>query len=91
MANHVHVVLTPKVPLARITRGIKRYTASKANEILGRSGKRFWQEESFDHWVRDETEFFRIKAYIEQNPVKAGLVSKPEDWQWSSASRSTGL
>lgn len=91
MANHVHVLLTPKVPLERITRGLKRFTATKANQLLNRSGKRFWQDESFDHWVRNESEFYRIKDYIEQNPVKARLVSKAEDWPWSSASRSTGL
>jgi REP element-mobilizing transposase RayT len=89
MANHVHVLLTPKVPLARITRGLKRFTAARANQILRRTGMRFWQEESFDHWVRDETEFYRVMNYIERNPVKAGLVGKPEDWPWSSASRST--
>jgi REP element-mobilizing transposase RayT len=91
MANHVHVLLTPNVPLARVTRGLKRLTATRANELLGKKGQRFWQDESFDHWVRDESEFYRIREYIEQNPVKAGLVSKPEDWPWSSASRSTGL
>jgi REP element-mobilizing transposase RayT len=89
MANHVHVLLTPKAPLARITRGLKRHTAATANQILHRSGQRFWQEESFDHWVRDESEFYRIKDYIEQNPVKAGLVAKAEEWPWSSAFRST--
>jgi len=64
---------------------LKGYTAREANRILGRTGQHFWQEESFDHWSRDEDEFFRIIAYIENNPVKAGLVTRPEDWQWSSA------
>ena len=85
MANHVHVLLTPHAALSRITEAIKGYTAQKANEVLNRTGKRFWQEESFDHWVRNEEEFRRIMRYIEHNPVAAGLVEKPEYWSWSSA------
>ncbi len=87
MANHVHVLLRPSVPLARITRLIKGFTARKANRILGRMGHAFWQDESFDHWVRNEAELVRIISYIERNPVTAGLVQKAEDWPWSSASR----
>jgi len=52
---------------------------------LNRTGQQFWQQESFDHWPRDESEFLRILKYIEDNPVKAGLVRRPEDWRWSSA------
>jgi len=85
MSNHVHALLRPRAPLAQIMRLLKGYTARQANRILGFTGKRFWQEESYDHWVRDEEEFHRIAAYIERNPVAAGLAKKPEDWPWSSA------
>ncbi len=85
MANHVHVLLSPRVPLERITRVLKGFTARQANKILGRTGQRFWQEESYDHWVRNEEEFSRIAAYVVYNPVSAGLVERPEDWPWSSA------
>lgn len=85
MPNHVHVLIGPKTSLARITNGIKGVSARDANRILGRQGKRFWQDESFDHWVRSAAEFERIRAYIEHNPVSAGLVARPEDWPWSSA------
>src|SRR5205823_5838854 len=50
ISNHVHVLLEPLVPLARITAGIKGVSARDANAILGRVGKPFWQDESFDHW-----------------------------------------
>ena len=85
MPNHVHLLISPLVPLARITKGIKGVSSRDANQILGRTGKPFWQDESFDHWVRNEGEFDRIAAYIENNPVTAGLVARAEDWQWSSA------
>ncbi len=87
MANHVHALLEPRASLARIMKTVKGYTARRANRILGRDGKRFWQDESFDHWIRDEAEFARVVRYIEHNPVKAGLVSRPPDWPWSSACR----
>ncbi len=86
MANHVHLLLTPKTSVARITNGLKGVSARDANRILGRRGQRFWQDESFDHWVRNRAEFERIRAYVEWNPVTAGLVKVPEDWPWSSAS-----
>ena len=47
--------------------------------MLGRTGQPFWQAESYDHSVRDDRESDRIKAYIENNPVKAGLVANAED------------
>jgi len=87
MPNHVHLLVTPKLQVQKITRALKGVTARKANDILQRTGLPFWQDESFDHWVRDEGEFNRLKRYIEQNPVKACLVRTPEEWPWSSASR----
>jgi REP element-mobilizing transposase RayT len=98
MPNHIHIFLRPQIkrqatetaeaeyyPLEEITRLLKGYTARQANLLLNRTGHPFWQQESYDHWARNEEEFHRIIAYIENNPVKAGLVSKPEDWLWSSA------
>ena len=87
MANHVHVLLTPRIALARITQGIKGLTAYQINSLQGRRGRAFWQDESYDHWARDEEEMLRIIAYIENNPVVAKLCRRPEDWPWSSARR----
>jgi REP element-mobilizing transposase RayT len=85
MPNHVHLLFQPHVPLARITKSLKGYTARRANLVLQRTGSPFWQYESFDHWVRNERELRKIVDYIEYNPVAAGLVGKPEEWRWSSA------
>lgn len=87
MANHLHVFLKPKtgVTVASITKQLKGSTARVANRLLNRTGQPFWQDESFDHWSRDSAEFSRIVRYIENNPVKAGLVDAPENWKWSSA------
>jgi putative DNA methylase len=85
MSNHVHVLLLPKVSPTRLLQSLKGATAREANRSLGRTGKTFWQAESYDHWVRDDRERERIAAYIENNPVKAGLVTRAEDYAWSSA------
>ena len=89
MPNHVHMLMLPHVALPRITHWIKGRTAREANLLLGRTGERFWQDESYDHWVRNESECHRIVKYIEWNPVSAGLVTKPEDWPWSNATRAS--
>jgi REP element-mobilizing transposase RayT len=89
MANHIHVLLTPWVKLAKITHSLKRFTAREANRILGLTGQPFWQDESYDHLVRHPDEFDRIVRYIENNPVKAGLVSEPAAFAWSSAAPRT--
>lgn len=85
MPNHVHILVLPKAPLRQITQWIKGTTARAGNLLLGLTGEPFWQHESYDHWARDARERDRIAAYIEDNPVSAGLVAKPEDWRWSSA------
>jgi REP element-mobilizing transposase RayT len=84
MPNHIHLLVTPFVSLRVITQGLKGFTARRANQILRRQHQPFWQDESFDHWIRDEYEFQRVLRYIEENPVKAGLVRKPVQWRWSS-------
>ena len=53
--------------------------------MLARTGNPFWQEESYDHLIRNAAEGERIRWYIEQNPVRAGLVREPCDYRWSSA------
>ena len=85
LSNHVHLLLKPHCALAEVTRAVKSCSAQQANSILKRSGKPFWLDESYDHWVRDGREFDRIKHYIEWNPANAGLVEKAADWEWSSA------
>jgi REP element-mobilizing transposase RayT len=85
MVNHVHILIYPEAKLSRITKSIKNFSARQANAILGRTGQPFWQDESYDHWVRGPEEFEKIVQYIEENPVAAGLVERVEGWRWSSA------
>jgi type I restriction enzyme R subunit/putative DNA methylase len=85
MPNHMHLLIQPKADLPVIARWLKGSTARGANQLLERTGQPFWQDESYDHWVRDGNEFVRICRYIEDNPVTAGLTGSAEFWPWSSA------
>ena len=91
MPNHVHLLIQPRIAPDRLLKSLKGATAREANRLLGRTGEPFWQKESYDHWVRNRNEFQKIRAYIEDNPVNAGLVGSPEDYPWSSAGVETSL
>ena len=89
MPNHAHLVCTPLEKLAgtyfgltEILHSLKRHTAREANKTLQRNGS-FWQDESYDHFIRDDAELERIVKYILYNPVKANLVKEQSDWKWN--------
>jgi REP element-mobilizing transposase RayT len=98
MPSHIHWVFHPleawcqslpeaakrRTPREIILHSTKSFTANACNKLLARKGQ-FWQDESFDHWVRGEDELARIIQYVEQNPVKAGLISRADLWEFSSA------
>ena len=86
MPNHVHLLLRPLpgFSLEQIAHSFKSYTGLMANRVLGREGT-FWMREPFDRYMRDSDHFERTVRYIENNPVKAGLCARPEDWEFSSA------
>ena len=73
-----------------LTKSLKGITAKRANAILARAGSPFWQEESYDHLVRQEGEFDKNRRYIEENPIRAGLVTAASQYRWSSAGWATG-
>jgi putative transposase len=88
MPNHVHVLIETVAAfrLDQVLHSWKSYTAQKANEALGRKGP-FWAREYYDRYIRDDQHFADAVAYIEQNPVKAGLVETAAAWRYSSAAR----
>ncbi|HEX8642821.1 MAG TPA: transposase [Allosphingosinicella sp.] len=85
MPNHVHLVLVParqdglRAALAPLHR---RYT-SEINQREGWRGH-LWQSR-FASFPMDERHVHACLRYVELNPVRAGLVTRPELWRWSSA------
>lgn len=85
MPNHFHLViklLPGNTGLSRIMQLIKGRSAFLINKELNLSGK-FWQDESYDRWVRDDKELYFIINYVLLNPVKAGFVDNWLDWQFT--------
>lgn len=85
MPNHVHVLIEVMDgwTLSTIMHGWRSYTAHQANKILERTGV-FWMEEYFDRYIRDEKHLETVINYIDNNPVKAGLVDEAHKWPWCS-------
>ncbi|HEX2100344.1 MAG TPA: isochorismate synthase, partial [Candidatus Synoicihabitans sp.] len=79
MPNHVHVIVHPfpGYKLDEILHSWKSYTAKRANQHRGEGGQ-FWQRESYDHLVRDESDYARLTRYVLENPTNAGLAN----WRW---------
>ena len=91
MPNHVHLLATPAVALPKLTKSLKGITAKRANAMLALTGSAFWQEESYDRLVRHDREFEGIRNYIDENPVRAGLVKEASEYRWSSAGWASGV
>jgi putative transposase len=85
MPDHVHLLVRPLADwrLGRVLQGIKGFTARESNRVLGRRGS-FWQDENFDHLIRNESDWIDKFGYIHNNPVTAGLVERPQDYPYSS-------
>ena len=87
MPDHVHVILKPLVvggqsePLWRITHSLKSWLAHRINEMRGRKGS-VWQEESYDHMLRNREDYSEKAAYVYDNPRRKGLVDDPANWPW---------
>jgi putative transposase len=85
MPNHSHLVAVPSTPdgLRRaLSEAHRRYT-SEVNRREGWTGH-LWQGR-FSSFAMDERHALSAARYIELNPVRAGLVSRPGDYRWSSA------
>ncbi len=87
MPNHVHMLVFPLTEVETFMKWLKGSTARRANLTLGRTSQPFWQQESYDHYLRTTDRLDRCIAYIEENPVSAGLASCADQWPWSSAGR----
>ena len=95
MPNHVHVLFEPYEgwPLAAIVGSWKSYTgrrlaAHMPTAVQSNGTRRVWQREYWDRYIRDERHYLAAEAYVRNNPVKAGLVARAEEWPWSSAALS---
>lgn len=89
--NHVHFILVPeradglRAPLASVHTAYSQ----RINRRQGVSGHLF--QGRFASYVMDDAHLMVAARYVENNPVAAGMVSRAEDWPWSSARAHLGL
>ncbi len=83
MPEHVHLLLhePERKSLSIAIQMLKQISGKKLGVHQYRN---FWQRRYYDRNVRSAREFDAVLHYIHFNPVKRGLCSRPEDWQWSS-------
>ena len=88
MSNHVHIILQPEEmsegtyhSLTRIIHSIKSYSANGI-QGLGQKTGNIWQNGNYDRIIRTDSDFLEKMNYLIYNPVKAGMVANPEDYQW---------
>jgi putative transposase len=82
-----------KQPVAKsILAEWRRLDAPVISKLTTERGEvRFWQRGGgFDRNIFSKEEFLEKLKYIHHNPVKAGLVTRPEEWKWSSAASYAG-
>ena len=87
MPEHVHLLVSepPVVQLSVALQVLKQQISRKLN----RPGEvRFWQRRYYDFNVWNHAKTIEKLKYMHRNPVRRGLVAKPEDWQWSSFNHS---
>jgi REP element-mobilizing transposase RayT len=85
MPDHWHALIWPRYPLLiwQVLHDAKKIMTLRLHARRGSRGP-FWQHQFWDRFVRHEREFNGRLEYMHLNPVKKGLVKRPEDWRWSS-------
>ena len=91
MPEHVHLLVSEpeRGTVANAIQSLKICSAKRSKPHIsqphGNAGHpvSFWQKRYYDRNVRDK-EFIEKLRYIHRNPVRRNLVSRPEDWKWSS-------
>ena len=70
-------------------KSMKQSSTSAVNQSRGADGE-LWQPRFFDRALRTVQEYNEKVEYIHLNPVRAGLLNRPEDWRWSSYNEYAG-
>lgn len=86
MGNHFHFLITPEKgeSLSELLKWIKMVFAIRWNKKHNKTGH-FWGDRFFSREIKNDKDFWNVYEYIDQNPVAAGLVEKPEEWKYSGA------
>jgi putative transposase len=100
LPDHWHCICAPvyRVTISLAMKSVKQSSMSAVNQCRGAEGE-LWQPRfpsaglraCFDRALRTVKEHNEKVEYIHLNPVRAGLVSRPADWRWSSYHEYAGM
>jgi putative transposase len=85
MTNHIHLLMTPREgeAISATLQAVGRRFVPYINHCYGRTGT-LWEGRFKASAVQEEGYLLACSRYIELNPVRAGMVERPEDYPWSS-------
>ena len=85
MPDHWHALTWPQYPLliSEVLHDVKKIAALRLHSLRRDNGP-VWQHRFWDRFVRQAKEFNDRLTYMHFNPVRRGLVNRPEEWRWSS-------
>lgn len=83
MPEHVHLLVN-EPERSTLAQALKSLKQGVARRLALRAEEPFWQERYYDLNVWSERKFREKLRYLHRNPVAPGLVSRPEDWPWTS-------
>lgn len=88
MTNHVHLLVTPRTAggVSRLMQAIGRRYVASFNARYRRTGT-LWEGRFKSALVDSDRYLLTCMRYIELNPVRAGMVARPQDYRWSSHAR----
>lgn len=87
LPTHVHVTFSQRFGLregptpAHVAAAFKAPVQHQANRFLGRAGM-IWEEEDYHRYLPGPSDVRRAVSFIREDPVRSGLVEKPEEWEW---------
>jgi putative transposase len=85
MSNHFHLLTTPQTAdgLPKMMQAVGRSYVRYVNDSQGRSGT-LWEGRYKSTLIQTDRYLLACMVYIDLNPVRAGLVTAPQDYLWSS-------
>jgi len=86
MGNHVHLIIRPndavKYSLSKTMQWLLGNFSKAWNKIHRLKGH-LWRARFFSRVIENKTDLRNVLKYLNENPVKAGLVKRAEDWEYS--------
>jgi putative transposase len=85
MYDHFHLIMVPnRKNISQCMKSLKGYSARRINSALGDRGS-IWQSGFYDYILDSEEKISSRILYVEENPVRKGIVENAEDYEYSSA------